>query len=298
MMRDPRARAKLQHFFQHWLELDKANAIDKNTEAFPEFNQHVVADLRQSLRLFLDETMWNGSGDYRDLLKADHLYLNDRLGKFYGTEVTSGGFEKISMGPNRRAGVLTHPLLLAQFAYADNSSPIHRGVFLARHIAGRTLRPPPNAIQFKDSEFKPDQTMREKVAHLTKAADCMSCHSIINPLGFALENFDAIGRWRTKEKGRPINSSSEYITATNTPLKITGPRTIANYAADSPHGQRHFVEQLFNHLAKQAPGAFGRETLDELWQDFVKTDCNVPRLMTEITVRVAGGGLTHPGEKQ
>ena len=82
MMRDPRARAKLQHFFQHWLELDKANAIDKNTEAFPEFNQHVVADLRQSLRLFLDETMWSGSGDYRDLLKADHLYLNDRLGKF------------------------------------------------------------------------------------------------------------------------------------------------------------------------------------------------------------------------
>ena len=298
MMRDPRARAKLQHFFQHWLELDKANAIDKNTEAFPEFNQHVVADLRQSLRLFLDETMWSGSGDYRDLLKADHLYLNDRLGKFYGTEVTSDGFEKISMGPNRRAGVLTHPLLLAQFAYADNTSPIHRGVFLARHIAGRTLRPPPNAIQFKDSEFKPDQTMREKVTHLTKAADCMSCHSIINPLGFALENFDAIGRWRTKEKGRPINSSSEYITATNTPLKLTGPRTIANYAADSPHGQRHFIEQLFNHLAKQAPGAFGRETLDELWQDFVKTDCNVPRLMTEITVRVAGGGLTHPGKKQ
>ena len=298
MLRDPRARAKLQHFFHHWLELDKAEAIDKNAKAFPEFNQRIVADLRQSLRLFLDETMWTGSGDYRELLKADHLYLNYRLGKFYGAEVESGGFEKISLGPNRRAGVLTHPLLLAQFAYADNTSPIHRGVFLARHIAGRTLKPPPNAIQFKDSEFKPDQTMREKVTHLTKAADCMSCHSIINPLGFALENFDAIGRWREKEKGRPINAVSDYTTAANTSLKITGPRTIANYAADSPHGQRHFVEQLFNHLAKQAPGAFGRDTLDELWQDFVKTDCNVPRLMTEITVRVAAGGRLQSGEEK
>ena len=298
MMRDPRARAKLQHFFHHWLELDKADAIDKNAKAFPDFNPRVVADLRQSLRLFLDDTMWAGSGDYRDLLKADHLFLNDRLGKFYGAEVTAGGFEKISLGPNRRAGVLTHPLLLAQFAYADNTSPIHRGVFLARHIAGRTLKPPPNAIQFKDSEFKPDQTMREKVTHLTKAADCMSCHSIINPLGFALENFDAIGRWREKEKGRPIHAASEYTTAANTSLKITGPRTIANYAADSPHGQRHFVERLFNHLAKQAPGAFGRETLDKLWQDFVKTDCNVPRLMTEIAVHVAHGNRSQSGEKK
>ena len=289
MMRDPRARAKLQHFFHHWLELDKADAIDKNAKTFPEFNSRVIADLRQSLRLFLDDTMWTGSGDYRDLLKADYLYLNDRLGKFYGAEVEAGGFEKIALEPNRRAGVLTHPLLLAQFAYADNTSPIHRGVFLARHIAGRTLKPPPNAIQFKDSEFKPDQTMREKVTHLTKAADCMSCHSIINPLGFALENFDAIGRWREKEKGQPINAASNYTTAGNQQLKITGARTIANFAADSPHGQRHFVEQLFNHLAKQAPGAFGRETLEELWQDFVKTECNVPRLMTEIAVHVAGG---------
>lgn len=298
MMRDPRSRAKLQHFFHHWLELDKANTIDKNAKAFPEFDQRIIADLRQSLRLFLDETMWVGSGDYRDLLKDDHLFLNDRLGKFYGADVTSGGFKRISLGPDRRAGVLTHPLLLAQFAYADNTSPIHRGVFLARHITGRTLKPPPNAIQFKDSEFKPNQTMREKVTHLTKAADCMSCHSIINPLGFALENFDAIGRWREKEKGRPINVVSDYSTAANTPLKITGPRTIANYAAESPHGQRHFVEQLFNHLTKQTPGAFGRETLDELWQDFVKTDCNVPRLMTEITVRVTGGGLLQSkGEK-
>ena len=298
MLRDPRARAKLQHFFYHWLELDKADAIDKNVKVFPEFNQRIVADLRQSLRLFLDDTMWSGSGDYRDLLKADYLFLNNRLSKFYGAEVASNGFEKIALGLNRRAGVLTHPLLLAQFAYADNTSPIHRGVFLARHIVGRTLKPPPDAIQFKDSEFKPDQTMREKVEHLTKAADCMSCHSIINPLGFALENFDAIGRWREKEKGRPINASSDYTTAANTPLKITGARTIANYAADSPHGQRHFVEQMFNHLAKQAPGAFGRETLEKLWQDFVKTDCNVPRLMTEITVRVAVGGRLQSGEKK
>ena len=126
----------------------------------------------------------------------------------------------------------------------------------------------------------------------------MSCHSIINPLGFALENFDAIGRWREKENGRPINAASNYTTAANQQLQITGARAIANFAADSPHGQRHFVEQLFNHLAKQAPGAFGRETLEELWQGFVNTDCNVPRLMTEITVRVAAGGRLQSGDKK
>ena len=119
------------------------------------------------------------------------------------------------MGPNRRAGVLTI-LLLAQFAYADNTSPIHPGVFLARHRRPHT-RPPPNAIQFKDSEFKRTKPCAKR-SPTSPRRPTASCHSVINPLGFALENFDAIGRWRTKEKGRPINSSSEYITATNTPL--------------------------------------------------------------------------------
>src|SRR5690606_18644463 len=90
-------------------------------------------------------------------------------------------FEKYTFDPKLRAGVLTHPYMLTALAYYRSSSPIHRGVFLSRHIVGRALKPPPAAIQFMDGRFDPGMTMREKVTELTSPAACQGCHVIINP---------------------------------------------------------------------------------------------------------------------
>ena len=288
MLKDPRAHAKLRDFFHHWLDLDKAESVAKDPKVFPEFSHELAADLRASLHRFLDHAMWESSGDYRQLLLADYLFVNERLATFYGSaKLTNGlGFEKVAVDASR-AGVVTHPYLLATFAYADNTSPIHRGVFLARHIAGRSLKPPPNAVQFKDKEFKPGLTMREKVTHLTSAADCMSCHSIINPLGFALENFDSLGRYRTHEQGRPVDVTGDYATLDGQTLRFGSARDVARHAAESPHAQRQFVEQLFQHTTKQTARAFGRETAAVLWQGFAQADCNVPKLLAEIAVTAA-----------
>lgn len=288
MVKDPRAHAKLRDFFHHWLELDKAEAAAKDPKIFPEFNAELAFDLRASLHRFLDHVVWETSGDYRQLLLADYLFLNERLAPLYGatTPARGGEFAKVT-AEAPRAGVVTHPYLLTAFAYADNTSPIHRGVFLARHIAGRALKPPPNAVQFKDKEFKPGLTMREKVTHLTSAADCMSCHSIINPLGFALENFDALGRYRTQEQGRPLDTASDYLTLDGKTVRLASARDVARHAAENPSAQRQFVEQLFQHVAKQPARAFGRETAHALWQGFAQADCNVPRLLAEIAATAA-----------
>lgn len=288
MIKDPRTRAKLRDFFHHWLELDKAEAAAKDPKMFPEFNAEVAFDLRASLHRFLDHVVWESSGDYRQLLLADYLFLNERLASLYAAAkpASGDGFAKIT-ADSSRAGVVTHPYLLAGFAYADNTSPIHRGVFLARHIAGRALKPPPNAVQFKDKEFKPGLTMREKVTHLTSAADCMSCHSIINPLGFALESFDALGRYRTQEQGRPLDTASDYTALDGKTVRLASARDVAQHAAESPHAQRQFVEQLFQHVAKQPARAFGRETAHALWQGFAQADCNVPKLLAEIAAAAA-----------
>jgi hypothetical protein len=288
LVRHPRAQAKLRGFFEHWLELERAENVTKDPGVFPDFNAGMAADLRASLQRFLDHVVWEGPGDYRQLLLADYLFLNDRLAGFYGLTRPPGGEDFVKVpGGDLRAGVLTHPYLLATFAYADSTSPIHRGVFLARHIAGRALKPPPNAILFKDQAFKPGLTMREKVTHLTSAADCMSCHSIINPLGFALENFDALGRHRTHELGRPVDAASDYLTLDGQTVRFASARDVARHAAENPHAQRQFVEQLFQHVAKQSARAFGRETAHELWQGFVQADCNVPGLLAAIAVTTA-----------
>jgi hypothetical protein len=196
-------------------------------------------------------------------------------------------FTKVPFDPKQRSGVLTHPYLLAAFAYHRNSSPIHRGVFITRSIVGRNLRPPPAAIQFMDDRFDPGLTMREKVAELTRPAACYSCHQVINPLGFSLENFDAVGRFRTTDNGKPVDATAEYLTADGKPVRLTGPRDVAEHAAASPEAHRAFVGQLFAHLVKQPPEAYGPQTLDRLRTAFTKSDFNIQSTLVEIATMSA-----------
>lgn len=289
MLDDDRAKAKLQGFFHHWLELDERTR-DKDQEEYPEFDPQVRDDLRQSLELFLDDVVWSDQSDYRQLLLADHVPLNKRLRALYaeeGKETGSDDFQSIALAKQNRAGVLTHPYLLSALAYADKTSPIHRGVFLTRNIIGRGLKAPPEAVAFKDEEFADDLTMREKVTQLTSSTTCMSCHSIINPLGFALEGYDAIGRWRTRDGEKPINATSKYMSSDGSVIEVSSARDIAEFAVSDPSAQRAFVAQLFHHIVKQDPFAYGRGTLEELRKEFAEDDFNIQNLWINIATRTA-----------
>lgn len=296
MLGDPRSRAKMQDFFYHWLQLDHSEDLSKDAEIFPEFTPEIIADLRTSLALFLEEVVWGPESDYRNLLLADYLYLNDRLARFYGVDGPSKeAFAKVPFNPDRRSGVLTHPYLLAAFSYPKSTSPIHRGVFLTRNIVGRALNPPPKAVSFNDAEFEPGLTMREKVAELTRPDACQTCHSIINPLGFSLEHYDAVGRFRTHERDRPIDSTSDYIAKDGQTIALTGARDVAQYAAASEPGQKAFIEQLFHQVTKQPVLAYGPGVMHELHQSFVASHFNIRELMIKIATVAAMHGMEEPG---
>ncbi|MEZ0273952.1 MAG: DUF1592 domain-containing protein [Roseimicrobium sp.] len=287
MVPDPRTKAKLHGFFHHWLELERAEMIAKDSKAFPDFSPAVVADLRESLWLFVDEVIWSERSDYRELLQADYLLLNERLSKLYnvGKEKTSGSeFQRVAFDSKQRTGVLTHPYLLSAFAYTKQSSPIHRGVFLTRNIVGMDIKPPPDNVEFDDAHFNPKLTMREKITELTKSGACMGCHGTINPLGFSLENYDAIGRFRTQDNNKPVDSVSELETHDGKTLKLTGPRDIAQYAVSNPEGHLAFIRHLFNHTVKQPHLAYGPETLEDLRQSFEKNQFSVQKLLQDIAV--------------
>lgn len=287
MLRSPKARAKLNAFFHHWLEMDEGMDMSKDKQEYPGFSDELLADLRTSLEMFLQRVVWSESSDYRQLLLADYLLLNERLSKFYGIgKVESDRFVKVKVDAKQRAGVITHPYLLSTFAYHKSSSPIHRGVFLTRNIVGRALKPPPMAIQFMDGRFDPTLTMREKVTELTASENCMSCHSIINPLGFSLEHFDGAGRYRTTDNNKPVDALSDYLESDGKVVKFTGARDVAEYAANSPQAQKGFVQQVFHHLVKQPAAAYGPETLEKLREQFAKEKFNIQKLMVEV-VKVA-----------
>lgn len=283
MLNDPRTRFKLREFLFQWLKVDQVPDISKDPQGYPEFTPQVISDLRTSLDLFLDDAIWQGSGDFRQLLLSESLFLNGRLGKLYGSDLPPDApFQKVALNTEERAGVLSHPYLMAGFAYTAASSPIHRGVFLARSVLGRSLRVPPEAVAPLVADLHPDLTTRERVALQTKPEACQSCHAMLNPLGFTLENFDAIGRFRREEKGRPVDATGLYQTRTGEVVKFSGVRDLGNFLANSPETHTAFVEQLFHYMVKQPIRAYGTDQISQLRETFTKDSFNIRKLMVEI----------------
>ncbi len=299
MLADPRACHKLHGFYGHWLELEDRD-LAKDQQLFPQFDEAIIADLRRSLELFLDGVIWSEASDYRQLLTADYLLLSPRLRTLYQSaesqparsddsaetaaqeQPAAAAFEKVVFAPHERSGVMTHPYLLSALAYHNNSSPIHRGVFLSRKIVGRTLNPPPVATVFENDQFDPHLTMREKVTQLTRHSNCMSCHAVINPLGFAMEHYDAVGRWRTEENGKPLDTLSEYTSESGESLQLANARQVAELALASPAAQRAFIAQIAQHWTKQFPAAYGPETIERLAAAFETEQFHVQNLLVRI----------------
>jgi Protein of unknown function (DUF1592)/Protein of unknown function (DUF1588)/PA14 domain/Protein of unknown function (DUF1595)/Cytochrome C oxidase, cbb3-type, subunit III len=295
MAGDPRARMKLREFFLQWLKVEQVPDIAKDPKQYPQFNEQVATDLRTSLDLFLEDVISSEAADFRQLLRADFVYLNGRLSQFYGADLSAGApFKKVYLDQHERAGVLTHPYLMSSFAYTATSSPIHRGVFIARSVLGRVLRPPPEAVAPLAADLHPDLTTRQRVMLQTKPESCQSCHGMINSLGFTLEHFDAVGRYRKDEKKQAIDSNGTYETRTGQIVKFADVQGLATYLAGSEETHTAIIQQLFHHLVKQPVRAYSVRTLPDLKRFFTDHDFNLRKLTVEI---MATSALTSRGTK-
>jgi hypothetical protein len=283
MLADLRTRAKVRAFLFQWMNVEQAPDVSKDPEKYPGFDAAVVSDLRTSLDLFLDDVVWGESSDFRQLLLADYMYLNGRLAKYYEAILPSDApFRKVYLEPRERAGVVTHPYLLATFAYTAASSPIHRGVFIARSVLGRTLKPPPEAASPLAPDLHPSLTTRERVTLQTSPAACQTCHSMINPLGFPLERFDAAGRFRSEERGKLVDASGLYQTTAGGTATFNGSRDLAAFLAGSGETHAAFVEQLFHQLVKQPIRAYGPTAQADLIKTFAANGYSIRKLIVEV----------------
>lgn len=288
MTNDPRAASKLHDFFLQWLKVEASPDLAKDAKKFPGFDAAVASDLRTSLELSLANVLDSERADFRELMLSDKVFLNGRLAKLYNVNLPAdAGFQPVALDAGERAGLLTHPYLLASFAYVDTSSPIHRGVLIIRSLLGRVLQPPPAAFTPLPANLHPNLTTRQRVALQTKPAACSGCHSRINPLGFTLERFDAIGRVRMQENGQPIDCSGAYEESSGKTVKFAGARDLANYVANSDEAHAAFVEKLFQNLVKQPVRAYGTQTLPTLERAFTANNYNIRRLMAAIATETA-----------
>jgi len=296
MLNDPRSTYKLSQFFQQWLRLDRMPEIVKDQNMYAGFDAGLVSDLRESLDLFLDELLHSPDMDFRRLFKEEPLYLNGRLAAFYGGKLAAESpFEKVTLPKESRSGVLTHPLLLAGFAYDQESSPIHRGVFIARSLLGRRLKPPPEAVAPLAPDLHAGLTTRARVLLQTSPDACRTCHYMINDLGFSLEHFDAAGRYRERDKNQPIDAHGEYLNRAGTEVSFSDSEELADFLVNAPEVHEAFTEQLFQYTIRQPMLAFGPDELSQLTNWFTSHKFSIRELLKEITINTA---LKMPGLEQ
>jgi hypothetical protein len=288
MVTSPRSWNKLQAFLMAWLKVDEVPDIVKSPKVVADFDTNTANDLRTSLELFLESTAWGANSDYREMMLSPAVFLNGRLAKIYDVKLPADApFQSVSLDSDMRSGLLTQPYILSKYAYLETSSPIHRGVIIIRSILGRTLQPPPSALAPTPPSLHPEMTTRERIAAQTKPEMCNACHGIINPLGFTLEEFDAIGRYRVNENGKPIDTSGSYLARSGKRSTFTNAIDLGKYIVDSDDAQSAFVEKLFQHLVKQPVLAYGPRMLPGLVQKFAENRYSIRKLMVQIGVSSA-----------
>ena len=217
MLADPRAtRALVDNFASQWLNLRRVREVVVHPDVYPDFDESLLEAFEQETRLFVSSTLQEDRS-VLDLLRANHTFVNERLARHYRIPGIYGSRFRRVMLPNReqRGGLLGHGSILATTSYPDRTSPVLRGKWLLDNLFGAPPPPPPPGVNTTLPDTKPGEvapTIRQRLAqHRTNPA-CASCHSVIDPLGFALENFDAIGGWRTAdESGRALDATGNTV---------------------------------------------------------------------------------------
>jgi hypothetical protein len=210
MLADPRSETMVTNFAEQWLYLRDVDAKKPDELLFPDFDQNLRQAMRTESKLFLDSVL-REHRSVLDLLTADYTFVNERLAKHYGIPHIEGSyFRRVMLPPDSpRGGILGEASILTLTSYANRTSPVLRGKWVLENILSSPPPPPPPnvpALKTESSEKKP-LTMREAmVAHRANPA-CASCHSRMDPIGFAMENFDAVGRWRDTDNGAAIDTS-------------------------------------------------------------------------------------------
>jgi hypothetical protein len=209
MLADSRAENLVRNFAEQWLHLRNLESITPDLRLFPDFDDNLRQAFRRETEMHF-ETILRDNRSVLDLLKADYTFLNERLAKHYGIPNVYGSrFRRVALDKDsERGGLLRQGSVLTVTSYATRTSPVIRGKWVLENLVGAPPPPPlPDVPALKDNTVLATLSVRERLAQHRANAACASCHNLMDPIGFSLENFDAIGRWRTLEDGLPIDAT-------------------------------------------------------------------------------------------
>jgi hypothetical protein len=217
MLADPKAEAITANFAGQWLHLRNIPNVLPNSDLFPDFDDNLRQSMRRETEMLFDSVV-REDRNVLDLLTADYTFVNERLARHYGIpDIYGSRFRRVPVTADARRGLLGQASILAVTSHAERTSPVVRGKFILENILGTPVPPPPPDVPVlkEAAEGEHPKTMREQMEEHRANPSCATCHKVMDPIGFALENFDAVGTWRAKDGDNAIDASGQLADGTS-----------------------------------------------------------------------------------
>jgi hypothetical protein len=270
MLRDPKAGALVQNFGGAWLLANELSLVTPDPTLFPKFDNALRSAMQQeTLLLFQDIAL--GGVSASQLMTANYTYVNDRLAAHYGLPaVGSTRMTKVSLAGSSRAGFLSQGSFLTYTSHPDRTSPTGRGHAILTQLLCQDVPPAPAGVKTTIPPLMPGASLRQTLEAHRSNPSCASCHQLMDPVGFGLENFDAIGAYRTQDNGVPIDATGVYPDGANT--EFQGAQQLSALVAADPRLNACLIQSLYTYALGRVPvataGSKDPSTMDRLVHDF------------------------------
>jgi hypothetical protein len=265
MLLDPKSRALTENFAGQWLQTRNLDSLQPDPAKFPEFNNDLRRDMQQETRLFV-QSILRGDRPISDFITANYSFLNERLAVFYGIPNVQGTqFRRVDLPPgSHRGGILTQASVLTVSSYPARTSPVIRGKWILQNLLDSAPPPPPpNVPTLDETSLGSTATIRQRLEQHRSNPACQGCHARMDTLGFDLENYDAIGHWRTHDGNLPVDSGD-------------GPDVLKQHLiADQDRFARCLASKLMTYALGRkcsVQSAFGNQTFAQLVDEIMAGD--------------------------
>jgi hypothetical protein len=280
MLKDPRSHALIENFGGQWLQFRALESAKPDVNRFPHFDNYVRMSMQKETELFFDNII-KEDRPITEFLDAKYTFLNQRLAEFYGIKGVSGPeFRKVNLTGTHRAGVVTQGSVLTVSSYSNRTSVVLRGKYILENILNAPVPPPPpNVPALDETATGEKRSMRAQMEEHRKNPVCASCHSRMDPLGFGLENFDAVGAWRNEDGKFPIDNSGTLPDGRT----FSGPEGLTQLLAAEKDAFAHGVaDKMLTYALGRGLERFDRPVVKQIAKAVAQKDYRFSALVLQI----------------
>jgi hypothetical protein len=282
MLADDRAREVTRHFHGMLFGTLGLDHLERNSDFYPTYRAGMGALFRQETELFLNDVIWNGSGDLTGIFSAPYTFVNGTLATFYGIpNVTGDGFQKVQLDGIKRLGLLTQASILALTTPGSRTDPVVRGKWVyTKLLCGRVGDPPPNVPKLPDPV--PGVSVRERLAMHRDSPACSGCHRVMDPIGFGFEHYDGVGLWRDMDDGVVVDDSGA-VEGTDIAGPFKGLAELGQKLSQSSDLRNCFVGHWQTFAYGRAENPQDQCTRASLQTAFAQSNGNIKQLLVALT---------------